>query len=83
MNNDGRCLFLERYAISIKQKHPSTPRLFQELEMFRPRRNEVSWKVLAADYFITGHRFKVQKGSDFYPVFDISDLNTEELSELS
>lgn len=49
--------------------------------MFRPRRNEVSWKGLAAHYFITGHRFKVQKDSDCYPMFDVSDLTTEE-SEL-
>ena len=36
------------------------------------QKNEVSWKVLAPYYFITGHRFKVRKGSDFYPMFDIS-----------
>lgn len=77
-----RCLSLERYAIWAQQKHVSTPTVFPVFEKFRPRRNEISWKVLVAYYFITGYRFKVQKGSNFYPMFDVSDLNPEE-SELS
>lgn len=55
----------------------------KSFEKFKPRRNEVSWKVLAPYCFITGQRFKVQKGSDFYPMIDVSDLDLIRRAELT
>lgn len=47
--------------LRAKQKHVSTPTLFPEFEKFRPRRNEISWKVLVAYYFITGIGLKSKR----------------------